>query len=142
MKTTKEALTFFADTLENEKEFNFNMSDWYRIPYTLAGPACPSRVSNPCGTAACLAGTVAYRIDPTSTQNPAEVCAEWVLGFNMTDWYLIDKTLTYIFTRGFVYGKEDLYDITKETVINSLRSLAALDLTWKGLNAKFEEEDY
>lgn len=129
MKSVNEALTFFADTLEAEQELQFDMSSWYRNTHFYDQPTSksgspvftqPKKVANNvCGTAACLAGTVAYRLDPNSSQPCTDIVIDWV-----GDEYYVSLALEELFKSPKVYGARAMHYATKDAVIMKLRELA------------------
>lgn len=132
-----EVLTFFKKCLVEEKELGFNMGVWYSVdregmenPYSSTAPLT---ISNPCGTSACLAGTVAFRVDSISRKHPTDVCYDYVMGCN--DWRKklpyygtndvthMRSSLSRLFTSAGLYHKDRLVKITKADVIDLLSSL-------------------
>jgi len=138
MKTPNEVLSYFIESLEQEQQFEFSMKHWFQTEdYAIV---TPYEVENTCGTSACIAGTVAYRLNPKSTESCELTIEKWI-GFPE---YRLDYTdeqdyaesvLDGIFTSVYLYGEEYLADISKEqalTVLNKL--LKESHDTWKSLH--------
>ena len=127
MRSVKESLTFFADKVEQEQQLAFNMANWYTINMGQdyqQNEGKPSEVSNVCGTSACIAGTVAFALDPKSKNYAEYTCLQWV-GCVENTWPCPTRTcLDRIFTNVDVYGHEHLEDISKQEVIDALREWA------------------
>ena len=129
IKTPNEVFTFAAKCV-TESVFGFNMKEYYS-----SGAIYPSRVDNPCGTSACIAGDMAYNIEPTSNLRPVSVVRSWVSGGTCKYYesqnirYVRDAILSLdlVFDSPRVYGKCKLGDITKDEALRLLNKLAGLD---------------
>jgi len=133
MRSVKESLTFFADKVEQEQQLAFNMANWYTINIGQEyqqNEGKPSDVLNVCGTSACIAGTVAFALDPKSKSCANITCTKWV-GVNQDTWSCpAARCLDNIFTTAEVYGHEHLEDISKQEVIDALREWACCSSWW------------
>tara|TARA_R110002020_G_scaffold286921_1_gene502372 strand:+ start:190 stop:618 length:429 start_codon:yes stop_codon:yes gene_type:complete len=133
LKQPKEVIRHFLKCLKEEKELKFDMDYWFHVGDT--DPYYPCDVKNVCGTSACLAGTVAYRLDPSAEQEPEKIVRNWVgLGGLYVDFGDEKKhchnTLHYLFREPEIYREKYLCNVTKEQVIDLLEDLADLD-TWE-----------
>ena len=139
MKTTKETLNTMADLLEDEKLISFSMTHWLRDVIENETHNIPAQVTNVCGTAACIAGTMAMHIAPKSEEYCDDLCVAWVLeGSTDPDDY-VENTLDFIFGTPQAYGKQELEHISKDWAISKLREWAALGMDWEQLNTYIEE---
>ena len=141
MKTPNEVLSYFIESLEQEQQFEFSMKHWFQDEDYAT--VTPYEVENTCGTSACIAGTVAYRLNPKSTESCFRVIERWV-GISVlsepTSWVTdehnyVESVLDGIFTDAYLYGEEYLADVTKEqalTVLNKL--LKESHDTWESLH--------
>ena len=131
IKTPNEVFTFAAKCV-TESELGFDMAQYYS---TVA--MCPSRVNNPCGTNACIAGDMAYNIDPTSNLRPVSIVRSWVS--EGTDLCYVPQhsrhvcdALDLVFDSPRVYGEQTLEGVTKDAALKLLSKLAKFD-TWENV---------
>ena len=143
MKTPNEVLSYFIESLEQEKQFEFNMNNWFSNETDSF--ITPYEVENTCGTSACIAGTVSYRLNPKSMSDCEETIQKWIglpedLGDYTNEHECVCSALDDIFTSAYLYGEEELDDISKEqalTVLNKL--LKESHDTWASLhNSAFQ----
>lgn len=141
MRSVKESLTFFADKVEQEQQLEFSMCNWYTINLENGYPqneGKPSEVPNVCGTSACIAGTVAFALDPKSKNYAEHTCLQWV-GCTEDTWLCpTRRCLDRIFTNPEVYGHEHLEDISKQEVIDALREWAQCS-SWEELKDRLNK---
>ncbi len=133
LKSPQFVLKHFIDAIEAEKEFIFDMNNWYRNP-NQGAETKPFEIPNTCGTSACIAGTVAYRLDPKSKVSASTMIMEWV-GLDVEDvWGSLkddasyedtscDSCLDKIFTSAYLYDSYDLADVEKDEVLSVLKGL-------------------
>jgi hypothetical protein len=141
MKTPNEVLTFFIESLEQEKQFEFNMYHWFQTEDNATSE--PFKVENTCGTSACIAGTVAYRLNPKSKAHCENTIEQWV-GLPESDYTdeedYAENALGAIFTSAILYGEVELIDITKEQALILLnRLLSESHDTWESLYGSIDE---
>ena len=133
MKTPNEVLSYFIESLEQEKQFEFIMKHWFQTEdYAIV---TPYEVENVCGTSACIAGTVAYRLNPKSMLDCEETIQKWVGDSYSIEHDCVEAALDAIFNDAYLYGETYLEDVTKEqalTVLNKL--LKESHDTWKSLH--------
>lgn len=162
LKSPNTVLQSFITAVEEEKELSFAMSHWFETPTgegEFPEPTEPNNIANVCGTSACIAGTVAYRMDPNSNVHCETMILEDV-GIPLIDSDFLGSTvrddatpeereanhsLGHIFSDSWVYGKEWLADVTKEDVLVVLKQLVESNYsTWTALNeelsSRVEEE--
>jgi hypothetical protein len=135
MKTPNEVLAYFIESLEQEQQFEFNMYKWFQTECD--SPSVPYEVENVCGTSACIAGTVAYRLNPKSRVSCEQTIQQWI-GLSVSDWSAeqseAECALDAIFTSAILYGEVELIDITKEQAITLLNKLLSESHdTWESL---------
>ena len=151
LKSPTAVFNHFITALKEEKELKFNMNYWFHIPdnYT---PMNPKGVTNVCGTSACIAGTVAFRLDPQSTESAVVSVMAWVglktddkwgglAPTSSTEEMECDRALDILFTNAFVYicGDDDLDTVTKEQVITFLTGLVKEGHhTWESVRQSIE----
>ena len=138
-KTPNEVFTFAAKCV-TESVFGFNMKEYYS-----SGAIYPSRVDNPCGTSACIAGDMAYNLDPNSLVHAASIVQTWAVG--STYYHTLTKSgqdaydsLDHVFENPYIYGTENLADIEKGDAIALLNRLAKYE-TWEGVLDHLEERE-
>lgn len=141
MKTVSEALNFFADVVEAEQELSFNMRNWFETAEDSFGRC--SQVVNVCGTSACIAGTVAFHLDPTGGNVACDV-VERYLGIPIGERYaqvpggefahILNATHA-IWHEEVLYGVEEgePSKITKEIAVTKLREWAKFE-SWEDLS--------
>ena len=142
MRQPQEVFEFFIKCLKEEVELQFDMSRWYVHPNLVKNYNKPLRVDSPssvtnvCGTSACIAGTVAYRLDPSSEVNADKVVKHWV-GNVGADYGEMEDALDYIFNEARLYGAESLEEVTKDDVLTLLEELHGFE-TWDEVNIEVE----
>ena len=150
LKSPNEVLQHFIDALNKETQLKFDMDNWYSNPEAGGAMISPHKVTNVCGTSACIAGTVAFQLDPKSTLSASTTVLKWV-GVKLSDpWGSLnvfasdeevacDESLDRLFTVAAVYDSMYLEDVTKEDAIKTLSSLVSEEhTTWKSLLARLQ----
>ena len=139
MRQPQEVFTYFIKCLKEEAELQFDMGGWYihpeGVPSGLNRPirvASPISVTNVCGTSACIAGTVAYRLDPSGEIDADDIVKHWV-GDAEADYGDMEDSLDYIFNEASLYGERELPEVTKDAVLTLLEHLSDFE-TWEGVN--------
>jgi len=150
MKTPNEVLSYFIESLQIEKQLEFDMESWFRLEDG-SSVWSPQSVVNACGTSACLAGTVGYRLDPKSKDYCVVPIMKWIgLELNYAGQInhddpvavAVEDSLSLLFTSEYTYGHDApmmLEDVTKERAIEVLQEL--LDEshdTWESLRSSLE----
>ncbi len=137
IKQPNEVLSYFIESLEQEKQFEFNMNHWFQTEdFSLSEPYA---VENTCGTSACIAGTVAYRLNPKSDISCQTLIEQWIGcpedEYTYTDEHdYVESVLDDIFSSALLYGEVELIDITKEQALTLLnRLLNKSHETWESL---------
>ena len=133
VKTPNEVFSYGIDCIK-ESKFSFNMDQYYRTTRrthdTVFDSRTPSCVRNPCGTSACIAGDMAYSIDPSRKDTAPRVVYLWVMnGSRYADsdqWGGIWYSLESVFHEPALYGVSELEDITKDRAVRLLRELSQL----------------
>ena len=127
MKQPQEVILKFIKAIEEEKELMFNMGSFYSDThsynytnsYNYTKPILVDR-ENICGTSACIAGTVAYRLAPDSTEHAEDIIVDWA---GLWDNKEAINCLDTIFTVPDLYGEMWLEDVTQEQVLSVLHKL-------------------
>ena len=94
IKTPNEVFTFAAKCV-TESKLGFDMVECYSCK--LGSYYCttaPSDVNNPCGTSACIAGDMAYNIDPKSKLHAVNIVQAWALGVQSTGTLKLERVST------------------------------------------------
>ena len=119
MKQPQEVILKFIKAIEEEKELIFNMENFYETQdgwsYTR-----PNLRENICGTSACIAGTLAYRLAPDSNEHAEQIIQKWA---GISDNKKAINCLDAIFTVPDVYGETWLEDVTLEQALYVLNKL-------------------
>ena len=150
LKSPNEVLQHFIDALNKETELLFAMDDWYYNPVS-GTDTKPSEVKNVCGTSACLAGTVAFQLEPKSKVKCTTVIMKWV-GIEVDDVWgdpvddatseeiACDGVFNNLFTQCDLYGEYvALMEVSKEDVLSTLTSLVSENhSTWKSVQDSTE----
>ena len=128
MKTLNQTVTFFLECM-TASQMHFDMANWYFKDGYAEGN--PGQVEHTCGTSACIAGTVAAYIAPTSGEHVTDIVLDWV---NPDEAYasIIPTCLDQIFTVARFYGKQELDEVTEELVRAKLETLK--NSTWEELH--------
>ena len=142
MKTPNEVLSYFIESLEQEKQFEFNMSQWFQTKDDNLEElyVAPYEVENVCGTSACIAGTVAYRLNPKSKVSCEFTIQKWIglhedLRDDTYEHDCVEAALDAIFNDAYLYGETYLEDVTKEQALTLLNKLLKESHdTWKSLH--------
>ena len=129
LKTPNEVFTFAAKCI-TISEFDFDMVEYYST-----SSVAPSSVDNPCGTSACIAGDMAYNLDPLSDLSPISIVHSWIVGGQhdyplFSDSQVAEDALDMVFANPYVYRKKELRYITKDVAIAVLNKLSEFD-NWK-----------
>ena len=144
LKSPNEVLSSFITAVSEEKELEFAMKHWLRSADG-TNEARPYEIPNVCGTSACIAGTVAYRMDPKSDET-CEVMVFQDVGLDLDDWgsphdsasleeHKAYRSLSCIFSSSALYGRDNLSDISKEDVLMVLAQLVEGNYSsWESLN--------
>ena len=145
LKSPNEVLSSFITAVSEEKELEFAMKHWLRSADG-TNEARPYEIPNVCGTSACIAGTVAYRMDPKSDET-CEVMIFQDVGLTLNDdWgelhvsapleeHKAHRSLGRIFSSQALYGRIYLSDISKEDVLMVLAQLVEGNYSsWESLN--------
>lgn len=148
LKSHNTVLQSFIIAVEEEKELAFDMRSWFKIDGI--NEDTPFEIPNVCGTSACIAGTVAYRMDPNSNVHCETMILEDVgipVAYNTIgiggiirgdaspEEHEANHSLGYIFFDSLVYGKDSLADVTKDDVLVVLKQLVASNYsTWTDLH--------
>lgn len=122
MRTFNETMTFFIDCLKST-ELQFDMTNWLMDGEIIT--CSPYEVEHNCGTSACIAGTVAMHIDPSSNKEVLDMCASWIDEDAAEEVY---ECLGTIFTGEHFWGVTSLDEVTLEDAIAKLESIK--HLTW------------
>ena len=149
LKSPNEVLQYSIDALNKETQLKFDMDNWYFDSKLMGGAMLsPHKVTNVCGTSACIAGTVAFQLDPKSTLSASTTVLKWA-GVKLSDpWGSLnvfasdeevacDESLDRLFTVAAVYDSMYLEDVTKEDAIKTLSSLVS-ETTWVNLLARLQ----
>lgn len=155
MKTITETFQFFIKCLEEETTLGFAMEHWYSQsngkefnqygnPWVGDSPEMAQKhlkdedLQEGCGTAACIAGTVAFNLDKRTDKSAYKVVYEWVregkpyaeAPYDESEQYYVDEctasegVLDTFFTTPEVYGYDHLKNVTKVMVIHNLQKAA------------------
>jgi hypothetical protein len=137
MKTPNEVLSYFIESLEQEQQFEFSMYNWFETEVEVL--VTPYEVKNVCGTSACIAGTVAYRLNPKSKEHCEDTIEKWIrlpkdIEDDTDEDDFVRSSLDAIFISAILYGEKGLTEITKEQALTLLnRLLSESHETWESL---------
>ena len=135
MKTVNEALKFFIACLEAESAPAFNMAHYYQTSDGSTFEAPAEAAVHTCGTTACIAGTVALALDPSSRDDSSYVVFEYVTEHEYDtgrEGQSANKCLTAMFINSDLYGATHLVDIDKAHAIACLQKWSEFD-SWTAL---------
>ena len=145
LKSPNEVLSSFITAVSEEKELEFAMNNWLRSAEG-ESEARPYEIPNVCGTSACIAGTVAYRMDPKSKETCEVMIFQDVGLTDLNSWdgprnsapteeHKAYRSLSRIFSSAELYGRDILSDISKEDVLIVLAQLVEGNYSsWESLN--------
>tara|TARA_R110000851_G_scaffold283956_1_gene437538 strand:+ start:190 stop:660 length:471 start_codon:yes stop_codon:yes gene_type:complete len=131
LKSPNEVLTHFIAALNVETAMQFAMDEWYTTHgFTESKPA---DVENVCGTSACLAGTVAFQLDPKSEETASALVRQWAgvtearYNARTEEEIACAGSFASLFTDYELYGEsyDDLAEVSKDDVLRVLAELVA-----------------
>ena len=130
LKSPNEVLTHFIAALNAETAMQFVMDEWYTTHVGTKNR--PADVENVCGTSACLAGTVAFQLDPKSMKTASAVVRHWA---GVPSWWearteeeiACAGSFDSLFMEYELYGEsyDDLAEVSKDDVLRVLAELVA-----------------
>ena len=129
LKSPNEVLTHFIAALNAETAMQFAMDEWYTIQGR--GESRPADVENVCGTSACLAGTVAFQLDPKSEEYASAMVSQWAgvpryCSARNSEEHACADSFDSLFTYYSLYGDyDDLAEVSKDDVLRVLAKLVA-----------------
>ena len=150
LKAPTPVLQSFITAITEEKELSFSMAHWFNREGISENK--PKDVKNVGGTSACIAGTVAFRMDPKSTDS----CTAMIMrdiGVRVSNGWghlsndatlgeqAVEEALDRIFTNSNLYGVPDgnLDEVTQDMVLEVLGKLVESNFsTWEELDAELE----